>query len=151
VRSTSTVTKKEKEKMKTTELYDSRVPTIKTQGLNFHAFGFCELRVDAGFEPEDPDHSRGYVRLELDRESEQCGGIATHVLRASAVREGKLKDVLELHTRGDCETAALARALIFAGTQILTAIDADYAREDTTPAKDGVLHDSPVRSVWEEK
>ena len=60
--------------MKTTDLYDNRVPTIKTQGRSFYVWTYTSLtgdavplRVDAGFGPEDPDHSRGYVRLELDR------------------------------------------------------------------------------------
>ncbi len=137
--------------MKTTDLYDGRVPTINTRGLVLGAFCFCALRVDAGFAPEDPDHSRGYVRLELDRETEQCGGIAIRVLRAATVRNGQLKDVLEVHTRGDCETAALGRALIFAGQQILNGADGSLGGlRDETPASAGVLHDSPSGSVWQE-
>jgi hypothetical protein len=139
--------------MKTTDLYDSRVPTIKTQGLNFNAYSFCDLRIDVGFGPEDPDHSRGYVRLELDRQSDQCGGIATQVLRSATARNGELKDVLELHTRGDSETAALARALIFAGTQLLSDMsDEPYLKELDQDGRvlTGILHDSPSGSVWQE-
>lgn len=136
--------------MKTTDLYDDRVRTINTRGLDVCGLGFCDLRVDAGFGLEDPDHSRGYVRLELDRETEQCGGIATHVLRAATVRKGQLKDVLELHTRGDCETAALARALIFAGTQLLNGVHPNGEDAPDAPACAGVLHDSPSGSVWRE-
>lgn len=141
--------------MKTTDLFDSRSPVISTRGLNVHACSFCELRVDAGFTPEDPDHSRGYVRLELDRESEQRGGIATRVLRASAVRDGQLKDVLEFHTKGDCETAALARALIFAANRLLHGLDDPDAttgligdwKDEPTPQ--GILRDSPSGSVFQ--
>lgn len=141
--------------MKTTDLFDSRSPVISTRGLNVHACSFCELRVDAGFTPEDPDHSRGYVRLELDRETEQRGGIATRVLRASAVRDGQLKDVLEFHTKGDCETAALARALIFAANRLLHGLDDPDAatgligdwKDEPTPQ--GILRDSPSGSVFQ--
>ncbi len=136
--------------MKTTDLYDDRVPTINTRGLDVCGLGFCDLRVDAGFGPEDPDHSRGYVRLELDRETEQCGGIATRVLRAATVRNGELKDVLEIHTLGDCETAALGRALVFAGMQLLGGVDPHLRYKDDAPACAGVLHDSPSGSVWRE-
>ena len=137
--------------MKTTDLYDGRVPTINTRGLDVEGWSFCELRVDAGCGPEDPDHSRGYVRLELDRKTEQCAGIATRVLRAATVRNGELKDVLEFHTRGDCETAALARALIFAGTELLNGVNDPHLRStDDAPACGGILHDSPFGSVWKE-
>jgi hypothetical protein len=140
----------EKKKMKTTDLFDGRVRTINTRGLDVCGLGFCDLRVDAGFGPEDPDHSRGFVRLELDRETDQCGGVATRVLRAATVRNGQLKDVLEFHTRGDCETDALARALFFAALQLLRGDEA-YLRDETDqPASNGVLHDSPYGSVWQE-
>ena len=135
--------------MKTTDLYDDRVQAINTRGLDVCGFGFCDLRVDAGYGPEDPDHSRAYVRLELDRETEQSGGIATRVLRAAAVRNGKLKDVLEFHTRGDCETAALGRALVFAGMQ-LCGVDPHLCDHGDLPACAGILHDSPSGSVWVE-
>ena len=136
--------------MKTTDLYDERTRTINTQGLNVFAYDFCELRVDAGCAPEDPDHTRGFVRLELDRESELCGGIATRVSRAATVRRGQLKDVLEIHTKGDCETGALARALLFAGEQLLQSLDATLRDGGVDHTSAGVLHDSPSGSVWQE-
>lgn len=136
--------------MKTTDLYEDRVRTINTRGLNVCGYSFCDLRVDAGYGPEDPDHSRGYVRLELDRETEQGGGIATRVLRAATVRDGELKDVLEFHTLGDCERAALGRALIFAGTQLLGGVASFLRDENDEPACAGALHDSPSGSVWRE-
>ena len=145
--------------MKTTDLFDGRVRTIKTQGRSFYAWTYCSLtgdaiplRVDAGFGPEDPDHSRGYVRLELDRRDPGCGGgMAFQVLRAAAVRDGALRDVLEFHSRGDCESESLARALIFAGTQLLTAMGVGHTQgEDSRAAGDGILHDSPSGSVWQE-
>lgn len=137
--------------MKTTDLFDSRSPIIATRGLNVSGLGFCELRVDAGFHAEDPDHSRGYVRLQLDRENDQCGGIATRVLRASAASGGQLKDVVEFHTKGDCETAALARALLFAANRLLHGLDgpdwADFSGDEPTPH--GVLRDSPSGSAFQ--
>lgn len=137
--------------MKTTDLYDSRSPKIHTEGREMDTHGFCDLRVDAGFRPEDPDHSRGYVRLELDRETEPGGGIATRVLRAATVRNGVFKDVLEIHTLGECETAAFGRALVFAGKQLLGGVDSDLRDErDDVRASAGILHDSPNGSVWKE-
>lgn len=145
--------------MKTTDLYDSRVPTIKTQGRSFYVWTYTSLpgdavplRVDAGFGPEDPDHSRGYVRVELDRRDPGCGGgMAVQVLRAAAVRDGSLRDVLEFHSRGDCESESLARALIFAGTQLLTAMGVGHTQgEESMPTESGVLHDSPSGFVWQE-
>ena len=136
--------------MKTTDLYDDRVRTISTRGLDVCGRGFCDLRVDAGFGPEDPDHSRGFVRLELDRETDQCGGIASRVLRAATVRNGELKDVLEIHTWGDCETAALGRALVFAGEQLLGGVHPILRDKQDALACAGILHDSPSGSVWQE-
>jgi hypothetical protein len=136
--------------MKTTDLFDHRVRTINTRGLDVCGCGFCNLRVDAGYGPEDPDHSRGYVRLELDRETEQGGGVATRVLRAATVRNGKLKDVLEIHTLGTCETDALARALIFAGKQLLGGDESLLADELDASVGAGLLYDSPSGSVWQE-
>jgi hypothetical protein len=131
--------------MKTTDLYDSRNPLVNTAGLNAGAWT-CDLRVDAGFAPEDPDHSRGFVRLEMDREPNGCcGGIAMQVKRAGAVHNGELKDVLEIHTRGNSETAALGRALIFAGRQILSRADSERIDVST---RAGILYDSPSGSVW---
>jgi hypothetical protein len=145
--------------MKTNELYDDRVPTIKTQGRSFYVWTYSSLtgnanplRVDAGFGPEDPDHSRGYVRLELDRRDPGCGGgIAFQVLRSAAVRDGALRDVLELHSRGDCESESLALALIFAGTQLLTAMGVGHTQEESRTTESGILHDSPSGSVWQEQ
>lgn len=146
--------------MKTSELYDGRVTTIKTQGRSFYVWTYSSLtgnaaplRVDAGFGPEDPDHSRAFVRVELDRRDPGCGGgIAFQVLRAAAVRDGSLRDVLELHSRGDCESESLARALIFAGTQLLTAMGVGHTQEeDTRTTENGILHDSPSGSVWQEQ
>jgi hypothetical protein len=139
----------ETKKMKTTDLYDDRVRSITTQGLNASGC-FCDLRVDAGLAKEDPDHSRGYVRLELDRvNGKSNGGVAAHLLRAAAVHNGELKDVLELHTLGDSEAETLARALIFAGEQLLRGID-PKSLEHYAPTRAGVLHDSPSGSVWQE-
>jgi hypothetical protein len=145
--------------MKTTDLFYGRVPTIKTQGRSYYVWTYSSLtgnaiplRVDAGFGPEDPDHSRGYVRLELDRRDPGCGGgLAFQILRAAAVRDGALRDVLEFHSRGDCESESLAHALIFAGTQLLTAMGVGHTQgEDSSTTGDGILHDSPSGSVWQE-
>ncbi|MGO9937925.1 MAG: hypothetical protein ACLPH3_09670 [Terracidiphilus sp.] len=136
--------------MKTTDLYSDRVPTINTQGLDLNTYGFCELRVDAGCTLEDPDHSRGFVRLELDRDlGGGGGGIATKVVRPGSYRNGEPKDVLEIHAAGDAETAALARALIFAGKEILKGLgDACCESEQDKPTNGGVLHILPNGSVY---
>jgi hypothetical protein len=136
--------------MKPTDLYDDQVRTINTRGLDVHGFGFCELRVDVGFGYEHPDHARGYARLELERETGRGGGVAIRVLSDAVVRDGAPRDVLEFHTSGECETAALARALIFAATQLLGGVNPYLRDEDDEPACAGILHDSPLGSVWQE-
>lgn len=130
--------------MKTTELYDSRNPRIHTEGREIDCV-WCYLRVDAGFAPEDEDHSRGYARLEVDSvNGDSNGGVAFRVLRGGAVRDGLLKDVLEIHSLGDGESSALGEALVFAGLRLLRKpLPDEYAGGEK-----GILCDSPFRSVW---
>jgi hypothetical protein len=140
--------------MKTTDLFDDRVPQIHTKGLSLWGWSY-DLQVDAGFAPEDPDHSRGFVRLEFDQTGDGCGGgIAVHLRRSAVVRDGRLKDVVELHTKGDCEAHTLGRALLFAARQLLQRTRENS--EQPSPAgneelsADGILFDSPKGSVWGE-
>jgi hypothetical protein len=140
--------------MKTTDLYDDRVRTVNTRGLDVCGYSFCELRVDAGSQRVvgHPSFSRGFVRLVLDRDlGGGGGGIATKVVRPGSYHNGEPKDVLEIHAGGDYETAALARALIFAGKQLLSGLG-DAGRENylDEPTNPGVLHVLPNGSVYRE-
>ncbi|MFP5236109.1 MAG: hypothetical protein ACLGSD_09410 [Acidobacteriota bacterium] len=130
--------------MKTTELYDSRNPRIHTEGREIDCI-WCYLRIDAGFAPEDEDHSRGYVRMEVDSvNAASNGGVAFRVLRGGAIRDGQLKDVLEIHSLGDGESSALGEALVYAGLRLLRQpLPTEYVGGEK-----GILHDSPFRSVW---
>ena len=134
--------------MKTSDLNDVRVRSLETRGMTLQAF-YGALRVDAGFASEDPDHSRGYVRLEMDNDSGVGGGIAARIWRSVQLPSREPKDVLEMHTKGDCETAALARALIYAGVRLASGLrHHDIFDGADSPTGAGILHYIPSGSMW---
>ena len=124
----------------------SRVHTISTQGLSLFAWS-SNLSVDAGCTIDDPDHSRGVVRLVLDPEA-YGGGIATRTVRPGTYVSGRPRDVLEIHTLGDSETVALAHALVFAGQQILNAYGTSEPEIEAPINTTGILKIIGKGCVW---
>jgi hypothetical protein len=154
VRSTSTATTQKKEtNMRVIDLFkdSNQVPVVPTKKATFESFS-GPLEVEAGHERDDRT-IRGCVRFVIDPDGGRGGGIATRIVRPGARRHGgafhdepKLMDVLEIHSLGTMETGALARALIFAGQQLL-------ALSKDTEDESGVMRilGNGCGCVWEAK
>jgi len=98
-----------------------------------------------------PELSKLTARFSNDQTGKvSADGLLNTLPQNRYLRHGLLRDVLELHSRGDCESESLARALIFAGTQLLTAMGVGHTQgEDSRATESGILHDSPSGSVWQ--
>jgi len=137
--------------MRVVDLFKDNRACVPTKKVTFESFS-GPLEVEAGHR-RDNQKVRGCARFVIDPDGGRGGGIAARIVRPGARRYGgafheeqKLMDVLELHSLGNMETGALARALIFAGQQLL-------ALSKDAEAESGVMRilEDGSGCVWEAK